>query len=382
MHQDFSEQLKQAGIDTTLVFAGDYKVEGNPFEPLDDEAQVEMQRQVDAYYRMFTAAVAKQRGTDVDTVLEKFGQGRMVLAKDAVKRGMADRVGTLEDTIGRLVSGKRSAPPPEEDKPGVDHAGDGRAPELRERAEYHRSIHREERSPIELRDRLRPTIRSTDEGPVVEGYACVYDVEYSVFDRFGEYTESVAPGAATKTLRENPDVRYLVNHEGVPLARTKSGTLQLSQRDDGLWYETSPLDMRNPKAQEIVSAIARGDVDGSSFAFRVTRQEWSADYTQRRILEFSLRQDCDVSSVTYPANPHATTSLRARELVHELATRELDELLVEARSRGDLAGEIAMAAGRLSELLEELDGGRRDTASRLTVQKARRELELLELEAR
>jgi HK97 family phage prohead protease len=101
-HADISKLEEKAGIKTTLVSAGKYKTERNPYEPLSDEAQAEMQRKTDAYYAMFVAAVAKGRDVPVKTVRTGFGEGRMVLAEDAVARGMADRVGTLDQTITRL----------------------------------------------------------------------------------------------------------------------------------------------------------------------------------------------------------------------------------------------------------------------------------------
>jgi HK97 family phage prohead protease len=101
-HDDISAAQKKLGIKTTLVSAAKYKVEGNPYEPLSDEAEAEMQRKVDAYYRMFVAAVAAGRGVPEKTVLSGYGQGRMVMAEDAVSRGMADRVATIEQTIARL----------------------------------------------------------------------------------------------------------------------------------------------------------------------------------------------------------------------------------------------------------------------------------------
>lgn len=101
-HQDISELEAQAGRKTTLVSAGEYKVEGNPFEPLTEEARAEIQRMVDAHYQMFVKAVAQGRGTTTKTVEADFGQGRMVMAEDAVDRGMADRVATFSQTLAQL----------------------------------------------------------------------------------------------------------------------------------------------------------------------------------------------------------------------------------------------------------------------------------------
>lgn len=101
-HDDFSGWQQKQGIKTTLVSAGEYKVESSPFGPLSDEARAEMQRHVDAYYAMFLAEVAKGRGVSVAKVREDYGKGRMAMAQEAVEKGMADRVATLDQVLKRL----------------------------------------------------------------------------------------------------------------------------------------------------------------------------------------------------------------------------------------------------------------------------------------
>lgn len=105
-HDDISRANDAMGVTTTLISAGTYKTEGNPYEPLTDEARAAIQAQVDEYYGMFTAAVAKHRGASVKDVRGGFGEGRTVGAKEAVKLGMADRVATLDETIARLTGGR------------------------------------------------------------------------------------------------------------------------------------------------------------------------------------------------------------------------------------------------------------------------------------
>jgi capsid assembly protease len=105
-HQDISRQLDEDGVTMTLISAADHKTDGNPFEPLSDEARATIQANVDAYYGMFVSDVADGRGVDPGVVEKKFGQGKMMLAVDAVKVGMADGVGTLEQTLDRLLAGK------------------------------------------------------------------------------------------------------------------------------------------------------------------------------------------------------------------------------------------------------------------------------------
>lgn len=107
-HQDSSALRERVGVKTEYISAGKYKAEGYTDGPLTDEHRAHLQSQVDAYYSAFTKAVARGRGAPTSEVRgPAYGEGRMRLAADAVKNGMADRVATLDDTIQRYV--KRSS---------------------------------------------------------------------------------------------------------------------------------------------------------------------------------------------------------------------------------------------------------------------------------
>jgi signal peptide peptidase SppA len=110
-HEDWSKALELKGIKPSLISAGKYKTEGNPYEPLADEARAAIQKRVDEYYDMFTKAVAKYRGATPSDVREGYGQGRVVGAKEALALNMADRIETLDDTLARLASSKRAQSP-------------------------------------------------------------------------------------------------------------------------------------------------------------------------------------------------------------------------------------------------------------------------------
>ena len=101
-HQDVSEAAAKEGVKTTFVSAGKYKVEGNPYEPLSDEARAALQSTVDTFYEMFAKGVAKGRGVKVQAVKDGYGQGRMVTAANALGEGMVDRVETLDQTLARF----------------------------------------------------------------------------------------------------------------------------------------------------------------------------------------------------------------------------------------------------------------------------------------
>jgi HK97 family phage prohead protease len=132
-------------------------------------------------------------------------------------------------------------------------------------------------------------------------YASVTETPYDMWDMFGPYTETIAADAFGPTLAAQPDVAFLLNHTGMTLARTASGTLTLGVDDSGLWYEPR-LDPQNPDVGRVLSGVRRGDLNESSFAFRITRGSWDPSYTAYRIEQVDLDRG-DVSVVNYGANP-------------------------------------------------------------------------------
>lgn len=107
-HQNVAGAQEKLGIQTTLISAGKYKVEGSPFGPLGKEARAAIQAKVDHYYDLFVADVARGRGVSVESVRDGFGQGRMVTSAQAVKEGMADRVATLDQIISERAGGAQA----------------------------------------------------------------------------------------------------------------------------------------------------------------------------------------------------------------------------------------------------------------------------------
>tara|TARA_R110000868_G_scaffold283444_2_gene543879 strand:- start:9551 stop:10345 length:795 start_codon:yes stop_codon:yes gene_type:complete len=145
-------------------------------------------------------------------------------------------------------------------------------------------------------------LREAGEGNVFTGYAALFDSPSEPMP----FTEFVRRGAFSKTLNDGADVRLLIDHEGVPLARTRSGTLILEEDDRGLRVEAT-LDPMNPDAQRVMSAMRRGDLSQMSFAFRTIKDNFSADGMVRELREVQL---FDVSVVTYPAYEDTIAELR------------------------------------------------------------------------
>lgn len=101
-HWDESKALEMEGLKLTLISEGKYKIEGNPYEPLSEEAHSAIRGMVREAYDMFVKAVARNRGKPVDEVRNGFGEGRVVGARQSIELGMADRIGTMEETVKQL----------------------------------------------------------------------------------------------------------------------------------------------------------------------------------------------------------------------------------------------------------------------------------------
>lgn len=109
VHQDLSAALEKEGVHVTMISAGKFKVEGNPFEPLSEEAKAVKQAEVDAAYAQFVKDVARGRGVSAADVRNGYGEGRALTAKDAKAAGLIDKIATMDETIGRLVGRKQGA---------------------------------------------------------------------------------------------------------------------------------------------------------------------------------------------------------------------------------------------------------------------------------
>ena len=171
----------------------------------------------------------------------------------------------------------------------------------------------------------------------VSGHASVYETRYEMWDSFGPYWEIVSKGAGTRTLADDPDVSWLVNHAGITMARTTNGSLILTEDKVGL----APQAWLNPKRQ---------DVTEMSFAFMLPDGggRWSHDFTEFRIDEYDLHRG-DVSAVTYGANPYTDVAARSREVLADIdhlpegaARAALERLQLRLPSVVDLGREVGL----------------------------------------
>lgn len=183
----------------------------------------------------------------------------------------------------------------------------------------------------EIRRGVPVEIREGEAGEIkVAGYAAVFGEETNIG---GMFTEVIERGAFKKAIGRD-DVVFLINHEGLPLARTRSGTLTLAEDDHGLYMEAM-LDQSDPDVRSIVPKMKRGDLDKMSFAFIPLRQMWddSGKMPKRMIQEAQL---FDVSIVTTPAYNGTEIGLRSLQQYREqkLKSQAARRMRMKAKAAG------------------------------------------------
>ena len=175
-------------------------------------------------------------------------------------------------------------------------------------------------------------IRETAEGMTFEGYAAVFN---SRSENLGGFTEFVAPGAFTRSLKTRNDVKLLWNHDsGQVLGSSRARTLTLTEDARGL--KVSALLPNTQLGRDTAELLKRGDVDAMSFGFNVIKDSWNAQGDERTLNAVRL---FEVSIVAFPAYSATGGTATVRSL-KKLATRaEVDAIALDAALTKLEAGE-------------------------------------------
>lgn len=159
-----------------------------------------------------------------------------------------------------------------------------------------------------------------DEKPKIRGHAAVF--ERKSVELWG-FKEKIRKGAFENSIKTS-DVRALFNHDpNYVLGRNISGTLTLSENENGLYVEIDPPDTQ--WARDLQESIRRGDIDQMSFGFRTIKDEWDQadpNNVTRTLVEVEL---FDVSPVTYPAYPQTDVGIRSAEDVYKSFASKIQE---------------------------------------------------------
>ncbi|MGO9332485.1 MAG: HK97 family phage prohead protease [Acidimicrobiales bacterium] len=217
---------------------------------------------------------------------------------------------------------------------------------------------------------FRGTGAAATDGWQLSAHASITDTPYEVWDSYGPFQETIHRGAFRDTLAQGPDVCLLANHTGLSLARTASGTLRLAEDDRGLRY-TADLDPASPAAQTLRSAVQRGDISESSFAFKVTREQWSEDFMRRSVFSVDISGG-DVSCCNFGCNKATGEPDSAVALRKQLSTAEMNDLpdsafaFIESGGTKDASGKTVprskrhfciIDAGHVKAALARIAGG-------------------------
>lgn len=159
-----------------------------------------------------------------------------------------------------------------------------------------------------------PELRSADAagtGHTAAGYAVLFD---SPADVMGMWTETIAPGAFTKSLQERDVIAIHSHNTGRILGRKDAGTLTLKEDQRGLSFENPLPDTSD--GRDLVVQLERGDIAGMSFGFCATRQEWddTVDPPKRTILEAELYE---ITYTPLPIYPQTEVGLRSLDAVRQ-----------------------------------------------------------------
>lgn len=142
------------------------------------------------------------------------------------------------------------------------------------------------------------------------GHAALFN---SPSQDMGGFVEIIRSGAFTRSLRKPDHIRALLEHDTKQvLARCSSGTLALFEDGKGLAFELSLPD--TSYAHDLAALVARGDISGCSFGFRVPeggdRWEMRGGQLVRDLTDIDLHE---ISIVGDPAYRDTTVALRAMQ---------------------------------------------------------------------
>lgn len=188
-------------------------------------------------------------------------------------------------------------------------------------------------------------IRDAQEGEgdsyKVHGYASTFEPYVLWDDGETKIFERIMPDAFDKA--DMSDVIFLVNHEGIPHARNKNKTMQLSVDEHGLMVDA---DLSLTKAsRDAFEAIKAGLLDQMSFAFTVAEDGFDRD-TKTRIIH-RVAKVYDVSAVNIPANPGTDiAAVSARSYVDGV----IDAVKTAERLEREKALELAKAKYKYMEV--------------------------------
>lgn len=221
-----------------------------------------------------------------------------------------------------------------------------------------------------------------DGGMSFSGYASVFN---SRSENLGGFTEFVAPGAFSRSLKSRNNMFLLYDHNPANvLASTRAGTMRLTEDSHGLYVEAdiAPTSL----GKDMATLIRRGDLDSMSFGFSVIRDSWNDAGTERTLHAVRLAEVSVVASPAYVATA-GTVAVRGLSKIAKRAGVDSDELadvLLKLEEGSDMSLEevdlLSKVVNELkpeSEIVEEVKADDVDEVDYVALKKQK--LKLLEM---
>lgn len=172
---------------------------------------------------------------------------------------------------------------------------------------------------FEIRAKEKENDDDKSEDMTIEGVACVFDSETTLFECEGiEYKEKVDKNAFKSA--DISDVIFNYNHGGRVYARTRNDSLHLEVKEDGLHVLIS-LNPEDEGHKQLYRDIKSGLIDKMSYAYTVSEESYDIDTHVRTVLK--IKKLYDVSAVDFPA--YDSTSISARSVL-DLEKSEMEKL--------------------------------------------------------
>ncbi|HGH3373779.1 TPA: S49 family peptidase [Kluyvera cryocrescens] len=96
-HSNYGAALKTSGVEVTLIYSGEHKVDGNPYEKLPKEVRADFQARIDTTRQMFAEKVAGYTGMSVQAVLDT--EAAVFSGQESVDNGLAEQLVNNMDAL-------------------------------------------------------------------------------------------------------------------------------------------------------------------------------------------------------------------------------------------------------------------------------------------
>ncbi|MBG9599981.1 peptidase U35 [Bacillus mycoides] len=174
-------------------------------------------------------------------------------------------------------------------------------------------------------------IRESEDGSrTIFGYAVKWEMKSVTMGYWQRFKEQFKKGAFTDSLTQD-DQLVLWSHDfSKVLGRTKNGTLRLFEDEVGLRFELDLAD--TTLGDDTYKTIKRGDVDGVSFGFQMSKEEWDESDPDNVVRSVTKAKLVEISPVAFPAYPDSQVSARShdpyKQFVDERNQKDLRQKLI------------------------------------------------------